>query len=88
MRHLTEAEVTKEVEDIKTRAWPFGDVLHVKNLYWKDTTPIQPWTGVIRRGQQGVPVPTVFSTPHIDDEDPVYPFATLEEMVRAGWVVD
>jgi len=81
MRTLTDAEITKEVSDILTRPWPLGDVLFVKNLYKIFLT------GVIHK-VDGVVVPTISQTPHIEDRDPCQKFNSLEAMVRAGWVVD
>jgi hypothetical protein len=81
MRHLTEEEIAKEVQDIETRPWPFEDVLHMKSLY------IEHRLGTLFR-VNGVIVPTVHEIPHIDENDPKHEFPTLEALVRAGWVVD
>ncbi len=81
MRRLTEDEITKEVMDIETRAWPLGDVLHMKQLN------VEHRYGTIFR-VAGVITPTVHELPHIDENDPKHEFPSLEVMVRAGWIVD
>ena len=81
MRKLTEEEISKEVEDIRKRSWPLESVLFMKNLYAEFKS------GVIRR-VDGEIVPTVLESPRVDENDPKHVFGSLEEMVRAGWVVD
>ena len=81
VRLLTDAEIAKEVNDIETRPWVLGDVLFVKQFY----ADFQ--NGNIYK-VDGKIVPTVVETPYIDANDPKHVFATLEDMVRAGWIPD
>lgn len=75
VRRLTDAEIEKEVQDIRTKQWP-SNVLPVKSLY----VPFQ--TGHIQRTADAI-LPIVTETPHLK-----YTYDSLEEMVRAGWVPD
>ena len=75
MRKLSKAEQEKEASDIRTKDWPMGDVLLVKNLYTSET-------GIILRKAEGI-VPDV----GIRGKEPAK-FNTVEKMVEAGWVAD
>ena len=81
VRLLTDAEIAKEVQDIETREWVLGDVLFVKQFY------VDHARGNIYR-VDGKIVPTVVETPRVNEYDPKYEYASLEEMVRAGWIPD
>jgi hypothetical protein len=88
MRKLTAPEIAKEVRDIKTRPWPHGDMLPVKNLYdgrfgcilrdrSADRPHVRPMLNEV--GDERISVLQASA-------NTVYP--SLQAMVEAGWVPD
>ena len=84
MRRLTEAEVTKEVEDIKTRPWPHNSVLPMKNLYDHQDRRV----GTIFRTYDGGPDTIVPEIVLPSKDVPPIKYASLKALVEDGWVVD
>jgi len=91
MRMLTEAEVERELGRIlQTQDWPLGSCLPVKNLYNSKY-------GFICATSRGVAEPVVYEGNLLELDGvhanqvsklPSTVFASIEEMVRAGWVGD
>jgi hypothetical protein len=97
VRTLTDAEVTIELGRM-SGAWPYGNVLPVKNLYSGDHAGSQR-IGVLWKDSEGAIRPVVYyvdiftivtnkiKTPE-ECDFPRRAFENLEALVRSGWVGD
>ena len=84
LRKLTEAEVEKEVRDITTHTWPHESVLSLKNLYNVNKDHSH---GCIFR-THGYGPDTIVPEVVFPGQDAPVMYASIKEMVEAGWVVD